>query len=114
MTKLTTALAALVAVSTLAPAALADQSSDIASTDITARVSTAGLDLNSPVGAQEFLARIQDAAKEACHDPRSAIKNMERKCRNQIVSDNVARLNNNALGVAFTDVYGEKPALARR
>lgn len=114
MTKLTTALAALVAVSTLAPVALADQAAPVGAQDITARIDTTGLDLNSPVGAQELLARIQDAAREACHDPRSAVRNMERKCRNEIVAHNVARLNNNALGVAFTDVYGDKPALARR
>lgn len=114
MTKFTTALAALVAVSTLAPVAFADQAGAVGSQDVTVRINTAGLDLNSPVGAQELLARIQDAAKDACRDPRSAVKNMERKCRSEIVAHNVARLNNNALGVAFNDVYGEKPALARR
>jgi UrcA family protein len=103
MTKLTIALAALAAASTLAPAALADTSTR----DTTVQVKIADLDLTTSNGAQRLLTRIQDAAKDACHDPDSAVRNMERKCRDSIVEYNVARLNINTLAVAYNDAYGK-------
>ncbi len=109
MTKFTTALAALAAVSTLAPGALADTGSR----DITVRISTADLDLTTLSGAERLLARIQDAAKEACHDPDSAIRNMQRKCRDSIVETNVARLNIDTLNVVFNEANQQKLALIR-
>jgi UrcA family protein len=103
MTKFTTALAALATLSTLAPAALADTFSR----ESTVEVKIADLDLTTSTGAQRLLTRIQDAAKEACHDPDSAVRNMERKCRDSIVEYNVARLNINTLAIAYNDAYGK-------
>lgn len=112
MTKLTTALAALAAASTLAPAALAD-TAGISNRDITVSVKSTDLDLNSLSDAKLLLTRIEDAAKEACFDPRSAIRNMEHRCRAKIVESNVERLNIETLKIAFNDAYGQKLALAR-
>lgn len=114
MTKLTMALAALAAASTLAPAALADQGSqDITARDITVRVQSSDLDLNSLSDGQRLLTRIEAAAKDACHDPRSAVKNMEHRCRDNIVEANVQRLNINTLNVAFNQSTAKKMAMAQ-
>ena len=107
MTKFTTALAALAVASTLAPAALAETDSR----DITVRISTTDLDLTTLSGAQRLLTRIQDAAKDACHDPDSAVHNMQRKCRDKIVETNVARLNIETLNVVFNEANEQKLAL---
>jgi UrcA family protein len=114
MTKLKTALVALAAAATLAPAALADdKSNDLSSRYITVRVQSSDLDLNSLSDAQRLLTRIEDAARDACHDPRSAVKNMEHRCREQIVEANVERLNINMLNVAFNEATIKKMAMAQ-
>ena len=104
MTRFTTALAALAIASTLAPAALADTTF---SRETAVEVKIADLDLTTSTGAQRLLTRIQDAAKEACSEPDSAIRNMARKCRDSIVEYNVARLNIHTLAVAYNDAYGK-------
>ena len=107
MKKLNIALAALAAASTLAPSALAQGARAV-------HIDMSSIDLNSPEGADQLLTRIRAAAAKVCDDPNSAVKSSWTSCERDVVADTVARLNINALGVAFTDAFGERPALAQK
>ena len=106
MNHLKLALAAL-AVSTIAPAALAG-----ALSNGQVRIETADLNLNSPADADKLVDRIRDAAVRICNDHNSAIRYQD--CSNQIVADTVAKLQIPALGVAYRDLYKDEPRLASR
>jgi len=110
MSTLKTALIALAAVAACAPVA----SAEVVKNQNQVTVQTNDLDLNNPRDAETLLKRINQAANAACKDWETVIPNAQRSCVKHTVSENVARLNINALGVAYADAYGQQPALASR
>ncbi|MBI1360107.1 MAG: UrcA family protein [Alphaproteobacteria bacterium] len=110
MTKLKVALAALVAASTLAPAALAQVSRD----GNEFRVETADLNLHSAKDADVLIQRIKTAAHKICYDPVSVLHWKQSDCEHELVSDTVARANIPSLGIAYRDLYPDEPRTAAR
>jgi UrcA family protein len=109
MTIMKTCLVALAACAVAAPAM-----ADVVSNKKEVTVQTSDLDLNNPRDADILLQRINKAAYKTCKDWETVIPNAQRSCVKHTVAENVARLNINALGMAYVDTYGEKPALASR
>ncbi len=110
MTKLKVALAALVAASTLAPAALAQVRRD----GNGFRVETADLNLNSPQDADVLIKRIKTAAHKVCYDYATIQRWDLSGCEHKLVSDAVARAKIPSLGLAYRDLYPDEPRTASR
>jgi UrcA family protein len=102
-----TALAALVASVSLAPAALAEAPAPKPYT-----VTTSDLDLRTAAGGRELLGRIDSAANRSCRDWRSIVPRDELSCRRQAVADTVDALKIPALDTAYAEATGGRTVLA--
>lgn len=102
-----TALAALAAAASFAPAALAETPAHATFT-----VATSDLNLNSAEGARTLLDRIQTAANRSCKDWWSVVPNNEMNCRRQTVADTVDGLDLPALDAVYAEVRSDRTVLA--
>ena len=102
-----TALVALAAAASLAPATLAETPAHNTFT-----VRTSDLDLNSAEDGRVLLDRIQSAANRSCKDWWSVVPRNELNCRRQTVADTVDGLDLPMLDAAYAEVHGVRAVLA--
>jgi len=102
-----TALAALAAAASLAPAALAETPAHNTYT-----VQTSDLDLDTAEGGRVLLERIQTAANRSCKDWWSVVPRNELNCRRQTVASTVDGLDLPSLDAAYAEVQGARAVLA--
>lgn len=102
-----TALAALAAVASFTPAALAETPAHSTFT-----VRTSDLNLNTAEGGRILLERIETAANRSCRDWWSVVPRDELDCRRQTVADTVGGLDIPSLDAAFAETGGKRAVLA--